>query len=355
MGAHPNAPSSVIQDGQEAPLHRFIAKDPEAVLGPRVQAKFGDELPFLFKILAAGSVLSIQCHPNAEQARAGFQREEALGIARDAKTRSYKDPHPKPELIVALTDFTAMKGFRPYAEVLAFLETLGIRALLLPEPPDTEPEGLQAILANMLRLDGEAKAAILVRLRELFEGQSAAPLGEPPFSWIPRLMAEHPEDLSVLSPLLLHGVELKPGEALYLPAGELHAYVEGLGLELMRSSDNVLRGGLTPKHIDIDELMRILVFRSSPPEILLPVEGASQIPSYPTPAEAFRLSVLEPGEGHRHQPSGPEILLALRGSVQLRRGGTHLTLAPGESALAFFDGPPLECSGDGELAIASVP
>src|SRR6266540_2262539 len=247
IGAHPQAPSRLAAvpgplgrdgvPGGPRTLDALIRSAPEAMLGPEAVRRWAGELPLLMKMIAAAEPLSIQCHPNREQALAGFAREDAEGLPRDAPQRNYRDPNHKPELVVALTRFVGLKGFRPVEEIAR-----GLGSLEVPE--------LRA-------------AAGAARRR----GDDAA------FSWMERLHAKYPGDIGVFAPLLLNLFELAPEDGLFLSAGELHAYLEGTAIEVMASSDNVLRGGLTPKHVDVPELLAVGAFRPSPPVVLRPVPG----------------------------------------------------------------------------------
>ena len=256
IGAHPSAPSQVVTDGRRISLDELVAAEPEAVLGPSVAARFGPRLPLLAKLLAAGEPLSIQAHPDARLAREGFERENARGIALDAERRCYRDTHAKPELLCALEPFEALCGLRAPEEIRARAAQLGAPgASGLVAAALAEPAPLAALLAALLRLPPERCAHLVAEAALAAAGSRDAGL-----AWIPRLHAFHPGDPGVLAPLFLHYVRLAPGEAIFLPAGNLHTYLHGTGVEVLANSDNVLRGGLTPKHVDVPELLRVLDF-----------------------------------------------------------------------------------------------
>jgi mannose-6-phosphate isomerase len=321
MGAHPIAPSRV---NGESLLAR-IEREPEKTLGRPVLEAFGPRLPFLFKVLAAERPLSLQAHPTAEQARAGFAREEAAGIPRHAPNRNYKDASHKPELVCALTPFDALCGFRPVEESRAIFEAIGGPALA-PFRAILGRGALREAFAWLVEL-AEPSAVIA----ETLEGCSRVAGFEGSRSWAARLAELHPHDVGVVSSLLLHHVRLEPGEALHLPAGNLHAYLHGVGIEIMASSDNVLRGGLTEKHVDVPELLSVLDFRARPLEVLRPVrEGVEEV--WPTPAREFRLSRVAVDGAVELATRGPEILLCTAGALaQIPRGGSVFVPASQQS------------------------
>ncbi|MGW7294299.1 mannose-6-phosphate isomerase, class I [Streptomyces xiamenensis] len=345
MGAHPGAPSRLNRGDGPRTLGETITADPESELGPRALAAFGPRLPFLLKVLAAGSPLSLQVHPSRSQAQRGFADEERRGVPLDAPHRNYKDANHKPELICALTPFEGLCGFRPAARAAALLEGLGIDelkpyALTLRSRP--AGEALREVLTGLLGADRTTLAATVdraARAAERLGGDYA------PYAGIAR---HHPGDPGVLAAMLLHHVTLRPGEALYLGAGVPHAYLSGLGVEIMANSDNVLRCGLTPKHVDIPELLRVVRFEPTDAGVLRPEPGPGGEEVYPAPIDEFRLSryVLDAdagsdtgtdtGSGARTIPAGgPQILLCAHGTVTLRSDApesAELTLRPGRSA-----------------------
>jgi mannose-6-phosphate isomerase len=317
MGAHPIAPSRV---NGESLLAR-IERDPRSILGDAVYEAFGARLPFLFKVLAAELPLSLQAHPTAEQARAGFEREERLGIARNAPNRNYKDREHKPELVCALTELDALCGFRPLEEARALFDAIGAASgskALAPLRELLRTGTMREAFAWLVEL-AEPRPVIVdtlagcERMNGGFEGSR---------SWAARLAELHPNDVGVVCSLLLHHVRLAPGEALYLPAGNLHAYLRGVAIEIMASSDNVLRGGLTEKHVDVPELLSVLDFSTGPLSVLRPVQrGAEEV--WETPAREFRLSRVTVDGAVELTTRGPEILLCTSGTLaQIARGGS---------------------------------
>ena len=303
MGAHPKASSFVNYNGQWLPLTELIARYPREILGNDVALAFGNKLPYLFKVLAAAKPLSIQAHPSLNQAKEGFARETDLGIDLDAPNRNYKDDNHKPECICALSPFWAMSGFRNIPDILAMLGKncpvgLAAELELLKKHPDSE--GLKRFFTNLMTMDSQRQKRVVeeaVRNAHRYSEEDSA------FHWMTRLSNEYPSDIGILAPLLLNLIELKPGEALFLPAGELHAYLEGVGLELMANSDNVLRGGLTPKHIDVPELLKVLSFKPRPVNILEAVKKNKNERVYASAADEFVLTVVSASAGSPYQSS----------------------------------------------------
>lgn len=320
MGAHPSAPSRVATRDAVEPLDSFIARDPAAVLGEAVAARFSGTLPFLFKVIASAEPLSIQAHPNLAQARAGFDRENRRGLALDDPARCYRDQNHKPELICALGAFRALNRFRDPSEVADRFSALGVPALeraVAALCASRHRRGLAAFFETLWTLDSTSRqlaiAGAIDWARPRADRDTAA-------HWVMELSARYPGDIGALAPLLLNVVELSPGESMYLPAGELHTYLEGVGLEIMASSDNVLRGGLTVKYVDIPELLRTLTFDSGPVERLRPQAIGPGEAHYPTASEEFELSVTEvrPGAGRvARSVRAIEILLCTRGRGRL--------------------------------------
>ncbi len=350
MGAHPKA-SSTLPDGQC--LDDYIRHDPQAVLGASASS-FELRLPFLFKILAAARPLSIQCHPNLEQARAGFAAENAAGLPLDAANRNYRDANHKPELIVALEEFWALKGFRSPQEIRRLLQLAEVTSLdPIVQLLDRE-EGLAEFFRALMTIADDTKRAALA---ELSAGVSKLPEAES--RWTRELLTQYPEDIACAAALVLQLVKLQAGQGLYLRAGELHAYLQGTGLEIMANSDNVLRGGLTPKHVDVDELMRVLNFEHHPPQVLeaTPRAGgtASRLQTYATPCREFTLSAVQLREdlAYEHALDSATIFLSLRGNTEFRWPSQRLSLAQGGVAFASADTGSIEMLGSAELWIAS--
>jgi mannose-6-phosphate isomerase len=356
LGAHPAAPAQ-LQGEREVPLDAWIRADPEGVLGAPVVERFGAELPFLLKVLAAAEPLSIQAHPDAAQARAGFARENAAGLALDAPERCYRDPHPKPELICALTPFRALNRFREperIAEGIAALAGSELGSLLAPLRARPDREGLAAFLEGWLAFEPAARERLLA---EIATRAGRADPGDPALAELCRLARDHPGDPGVLAPLFLNWVELAPGEAMFLPPGELHSYLGGTGIVLMASSDNVLRGGLTRKHVDVPELLATLSFASGPVERLRPEVFDRLESRYRTLTEEFALSLLRLRSGEVWRSPlrrGVEILLCTEGRIELSAGSHSLALARGGSAIAPAATGNYRATGEGVVYRAAV-
>jgi len=358
IGAHPRAPSRLAQGPGSGTLDRVIQDDPVGLLGPEVCERFGNELPFLLKVLAAAEPLSIQAHPDQEQARRGWARENAEGVPLEAPHRNYRDPNHKPELVCALGPFTALRGFRPFDEIARNLEPIALpelRAEISRLARERSPAALRSLFARLMTLDPEEKRPVLDRALTEARRRAAA---HADWDWVLRLQRRYPSDVGILSPLYLNLLVLAPEEGLYLPAGELHTYLEGTALEVMANSDNVLRGGLTPKHVDVPELLSTLAFEAHPPEILRPVEEAPGERVYRTPAREFELAILraEPGRAYSSGPNrGVGILLGLAGEPVLEAAGQRAALGRGRSLFLPASTPSYVIEGDGRVCSARVP
>ncbi|MGA5503340.1 mannose-6-phosphate isomerase, class I [Streptomyces umbrinus] len=345
MGAHPGAPSRTLR----GPLTEVIDEAPEKELGPAAVAKFGPRLPFLLKLLAAGAPLSLQVHPDLAQAKEGYEDEERRGVPIDAPHRNYKDANHKPELICALTEFDGLCGFRAPAEAADLLAALDVDSLkpyvdLLHAHP--EEAALREVLTAVLSADREQMAATVTEAAAACArlGGAHAPYAD--------LAHHYPGDPGVIAAMLLNHVRLQPGEALFLGAGVPHAYLNGLGVEIMANSDNVLRCGLTPKHVDVPELLRIVRFEASDPGVLRPEASPDGEEVYETPIDEFRLSryaLVAGAPVHDLTLGTPQILLCTAGSVQ---AGEH-ALGPGRSVFVPA-GEKAEVSGDGTVFRATV-
>ncbi|ESN54287.1 mannose-6-phosphate isomerase [Enterobacter sp. MGH 16] len=348
MGAHPKS-SSKIEDasGQARSLRDVIDGDKAALLGDKVAQRFG-ELPFLFKVLCADQPLSIQVHPNKQASEIGFAKENAAGIPLDAAERNYKDPNHKPELVFALTPFLAMNAFREFSEIISLLQPVaGANNAIAHFLENPNAEALSQLFASLLNMQGEEKSHALAVLKAALESQQ----GEP---WETiRLIAQfYPDDSGLFSPLLLNVVKLNPGEAMFLFAETPHAYLQGVALEVMANSDNVLRAGLTPKYIDIPELVANVKFVAKPAAELLtqPVKNGAEL-DFPIPVEdfAFSLHDLSQTETTIAQESAA-ILFCVEGEATLHKGEQRLVLKPGESAFVAANESPVSVSGTGRLA-----
>lgn len=355
IGAHPRAPSRVAVPGGPSGLDALVRSAPEAMLGRATAHRWAGELPLLMKIIAAAEPLSIQCHPNTDQALAGFARENEQGLPLDSPLRNYRDPHHKPELVAALTRFVGMKGFRPVDEIAGGLGALRVPELTARLAAIEHPEGLRRLLAWLWSLPAEEKTSLVgraVAAATLRQGE------DPALAWMVRLQAKYPGDVGVLAPLLLNLIVLEPEDALFLPAGELHAYLEGTAIEVMASSDNVLRGGLTPKHVDVPELLAVGVFEPSPKGVLRPVQVSPTERVYRTPVEEFELSLLRIAPDAAFVSSsgrGPELLLGLQGSATITTDGASWPLGQGRSVFVPADVPSYRIEGEVLISRARVP
>ena len=336
LGAHPGDPSYLVGAAGRTSLLDALRVDPEGLLGPDRCAKWSGSLPYLLKVLAADEPLSLQAHPSSAQAAEGFARENAAGIPVDAPTRNYRDGSHKPELICALGEFHALVGFREVPQTLALLRALDVAELaphvaMLEAQPDAA--GLRASFTTWITLPQSvldravpALQAACVRLAQegsafVREARMALELSE-----------RYPGDAGVLAALLLNLVVLQPGEALYLPAGNLHAYLSGAGVELMANSDNVLRGGLTSKHVDVPELLRVLDFTPRTPPVLRGTADGGWL-RYDTDAAEFLLRRFD-GDGGAEvamPDGGPRILLCTAGSALVRVAGDERVLRRGQA------------------------
>ncbi|MFC9952140.1 mannose-6-phosphate isomerase, class I [Streptomyces prasinus] len=345
MGAHPGAPSRTGRGS----LAEVVAAGPERELGVATVAKFGPRLPFLLKLLAAGAPLSLQVHPDLDQAKAGYADEERRGVPADAAHRTYKDANHKPELVCALTEFDGLCGFREPLRAAELLDALGVDSLkpyvdLLHARP--EEAALREVLTAILTADRDEMARTVTEAAAACDrlGGDHAPYAA--------IAHHYPGDPGVIAAMLLNHVRLQPGEALYLGAGVPHAYLNGLGVEIMANSDNVLRCGLTPKHVDVPELLRIVRFEPRDPGVLRPEAAPDGEELYDTPTDEFRLSrYVLPAGGTTHDLTldTPQILLCTAGSVH---AGEH-ELTPGTSVFVPA-GEKAEVSGTGTLFRATV-
>jgi mannose-6-phosphate isomerase len=347
MGAHPSAPSGIERDGNRTTLQAVIAADPATELGTDAAARFGDRLPFLLKVLAASNALSIQVHPSREQAEVGFREENERGLAPGAAGRNYVDDWPKPEVLCALTPFEVLAGMRTTKDAAGLfdaLDALGVPSLA-PLAADLAaaagPRVLTDVLARVLSWPASQRSALIAAVVDACERLAA---GTGPYAAAcaatARLASEHPGDMGIVASLLLRHAVLQPGQAVFLPAGGLHAYLHGTGIELLANSDNVVRAGLTGKHIDVPELLKL-----TDPAVDVPLVGPRPLGNgvfvYDSPAPEFRLYRAELGSVEVTLPvGGPRLVLCTEGSVSLRDAtGSMLKAARGESCfLSAADG-----------------
>ncbi|MEE2521627.1 mannose-6-phosphate isomerase, class I [Pseudarthrobacter sp. J75] len=353
IGAHPDSPSvAVLADGSQEPLDALISSDPRHFLGDQSVQEFGPRLPFLAKILAADTPLSLQVHPSLEQAREGFKKENDAGVPTGAPYRNYRDDNHKPEMIFALTDFEALCGFRPASEtreIFAYLARLVAESgqdvppllggLIADLSAANEATALRAAFQRIIAGGEEVTSATALAVEALeaarAAGASAVAGLQPAFDTVLNLNELYPGDPGVLNSLLLNRISLSPGEAVYLPAGKVHAYLKGLGVEVMAASDNVLRGGLTPKHIDVPELLKTIRFESVAVPRLETVATVLGQELYQPPFREFQLQRIELAPGSAPVPlaqAGAAVLIVASGSVFLDSPKGDLKLERGESA-----------------------
>jgi mannose-6-phosphate isomerase len=343
MGAHPSAPSGVERAGTRTTLDAVIAANPAGELGAECAARFGGRLPFLLKVLAAEKALSIQVHPSREQAGAGYLAENERGLAPGDKSRNYVDDWPKPEILCALTPFEILAGMRTTADAAALLRALAVSELAplateLANAPDQA--ALSVALATILTWPAAVRGALVGDVVAACE-RIAARGGEyaAACAATARLAGEHPGDLGIVASLLLRHAVLRPGEAVFLPAGGLHAYLHGAGVELLANSDNVVRAGLTAKHVDVPELLKLTDPAVDVP-VIEPRPLGSGVSVYDSPAPEFRLYRAELGPGEVTLPGGgARIVLCVDGVGTLRASSGRLKVARGESCyLSAADG-----------------
>ncbi|WP_330249997.1 mannose-6-phosphate isomerase, class I [Nocardia sp. NBC_00565] len=340
FGAHPADPAYVRLENSTRSLLELVAADPERELGT-VALEFGGRLPFLLKILAAEEPLSLQAHPSSAQAHAGFERENRARVPLQSPMRNYRDENHKPELVVALDRFEALAGFREprrTVELLRALDVPGLRSYadLLAAQPDSA--GLRTLFTTWITLPQHVLAMLLP---QVLDGcvRYLSSKGNRQFIAEARTTLElaeaYPGDAGVLAALLLNRLTLEPGQGLFLAAGNLHAYLRGLGVEIMANSDNVLRGGLTPKHVDVPELLRVLDFEPIELPVVLPEPAGDGSVRYRTPAPEFALRRFDLTAGSGQVPltsAGPGIVLCTAGTARLLQGGTSLVLERGAAA-----------------------
>lgn len=365
MGAHPKSPSYVNVDGASSALNLLIEENPVMMLGAETAEKFSVRLPFLFKVLSAKTPLSIQSHPSKKQAEAGWAKENALKIALDASERNYKDDNHKPELVYALTPYHALNGFRSIDEIIFLWEGLNITdeniSLALNQlVKDPTSKGLKAfyqqimISTNVKSLVAEIVLSCtdLLLIPELNETKRTA------YQAVLELNNFYENDIGVLSGILLNYIVLQPNEAMYLTAGTLHAYLKGTALELMANSDNVLRGGLTPKHVDIDELMNTIHFEPLSYEHLKfsAVQKNQYTQVYQPPIPDFKLSVINLTDSHtsiENFSNSADILFVISGEAEISCDNFKQTLKVGESIFIPASVSLFQIEGTGRFAIAS--
>ena len=351
LGAHPDDPS-VLSSG--VALDKAIAAEPEAMLGAAVAQRFGARLPFLMKVLAADANLSLQAHPTMEQAEAGYTAEEAAGVPKDDPTRTFKDPYHKPEMIVAVTTLEALCGFRPVEESLHCLAKLQLPELK-PTIAALARGGLRAAIPQLLALSEKRRTslvdAVAVRARTFVEAHDPEFINT--YRWAATLAESYPGDAGVVISLMCNHLKLAPGEAMFLPAGNLHAYLAGAGVEVMASSDNVLRAGLTTKHVDLAALIEVVDFTDAKIPVLHPVLGPGGL-RYRVPVEDFDLTRVQLDDGTGVLTTrGPQVALCFEGRAVLASADGELVVEQGQAAFVPA-GAPVTASGPAVLYRATT-
>lgn len=352
MGVHPAGCSIAINpQGEAIELDQLIKNNPLAMLGEQTYQKFAG-LPYLFKILSAKEPLSIQVHPQLTQAQAGFIRENQLGIPLDSPNRNYKDANHKPELIYAITPFLAMNGFRPIKEILSFFDQLTvpiIKPYLAKLRQNQTAIGLKQFFHTLLTLNKADKQQAIIDLLASIQSSTHRP-----FTIIKSMVEKYPDDCGVFAPLILNVIELTPGQAMFLNAQTPHAYLKGTGLEIMANSDNVLRAGLTNKHIDIEELFNNTIFNSIPLTnlITVPVQKNNKI-CFPVPVDDFAFEIIiSQSQPLQQTTQSGEILLCVEGEIVISTEFDHFTLNVGEAVFVAYSAKWFSYQGKGILARA---
>ncbi|GAB2598439.1 putative mannose-6-phosphate isomerase ManA [Paractinoplanes abujensis] len=344
LGAHPGDPATVAGPDGPVSLEALIADDPKGQLGGPVLESFGPRLPYLLKVLAAETPLSLQAHPDPEYAKLAYARQEAdPGLP-----RNYTDPHHKPEMLVALTPFEALCGFRPPADAADEIASFGLESLA-PVVEALRGGDLRTAVQTLLTWPEDNRGELIAAVAESGRSELAT-----------HLAGHYPGDPGVLVALLLNHVRLAPGEAIWMPAGNMHAYLKGLGVELMAASDNVLRGGLTPKRVDVGELLNVLRFEVLEDPILPSTEVAPGVTTWKVPVPDFELFRIEL-DGTRAPAEvpagGPRIVLGVSGDTYVGEAvdGTPVALTAGTAAYAPADAGRIKVAGQGQLFVAAVP
>lgn len=358
MGAHPVSPSRLTPGGES--LAAFIGENPEKTLGNDSIRQFGPELPFLFKILSAASPLSLQAHPGKLQAIKGFKKENDSGIPLSSPLRNYKDDKHKPEVLLALTDFTALCGFRKIEETLRLFDLISLPQLYEPREFLRQTREYPAFFGSLLGFSRDSCADCLSEIRQRLHSRDLTNLpdyADRTFALLTKTIDLFPDDVGALAPLYLNIVDLSPGDALYLPEGILHSYIEGTGLELMANSDNVLRGGLTAKHIDQNELLAVIAPNPYIPEILQ-AQTQDGIQRYMTEATEFELSAIRKNRKNGQYSFiavGPSIIIGEAGTIILRSEAESFTVSQGSTVFIPATGGRIIVEGLGNCYRASLP
>lgn len=367
MGAHASAPS-VILDETPAPLDTWINSQSDKVLGKEVSDRFSAQLPYLFKVLSARSPLSIQSHPSKSQAEAGWNRENLQGIPLSAPNRSYKDDNHKPELVYALTQYHALNGFREINDIVDLCESLecsDLNHIVAPLKNDGSEGSLKKFYSELLHCSDQKNlvTSVINSCVKKSESVNLDRKHSAAFNLILKLHHYYPYDIGILGPLFLNYVVLSPGEAMFLKSGTLHAYIQGTALELMANSDNVIRGGLTPKYIDKDELLETVNFEPLKSDnILLKPNQIDRIRTkYNAGCKDFSLSIVDLSDQHfsvdssyEFSSTSADIIFSIDGDLTLSADRSEpLELKRGQSCFVTAEVGKLTIQGQGKVAIAS--
>ncbi len=367
MGAHPSAPSELIMDvsnektDTNIPLNKYIAHQPKAAMGKLYQ-RYRRKLPFLLKVLAAEKALSIQAHPNKYQASVGYRFEQSAKIPISSALRNYKDDNHKPELLCALTEFVAMAGFRKYKDIVMLFRAFCIDSFFSSFTDfalDPHNVSFRRLLHEILEADTIKKNKIIDRLsfecdqQDIFAENDSDIIKQSRY-WVNNLLSEFHNDIGVIFPLLLNIITLRPFEAIFISAGIMHAYLSGSGIEIMANSDNVLRGGLTPKHIDVFELMSTISFKPHKPKIIKAKKCAGFY-NFQTVIEDFKLSYVKLSGKDDYELcfANSQILFCYSGTAEIKRGENTMIISKGESVFLNAEDMKVVITGCGILFIAS--
>ena len=358
MGAHPSGSSLIRTKGGWEGLSGLIKKYPDEILGKNCAKKYGGELPFLFKVIAASEPLSIQAHPNRTMAKKGFKRENRLGIPLDSFRRNYKDENHKPECVCALTDFEALCGFRNISETVFLLKKAcpgTLKKQINELKNNTNPSGLKSFFISVMTMDNDRKKSVV---SEAFRNAGIFADENPAFKWVSVIAGKYPLDIGAIAPLFLNYVYLEPGQAMFIQTGQLHTYLEGIALELMADSDNVIRGGLTPKHVDVQELLNIVKFKRLKTWIILPEKNRNES-IYETPAGEFVLSAINVTNSETYnspEKRSVEIILCIEGRAVIAGSeDDKFNMAKGKSVIIPASVKKYSISGKATLYKAAVP
>ena len=351
LGIHAGGPASIEVNQQAVLLSDAIATDPKAALSEPVFNHFGG-LPYLFKILDVKDMLSIQVHPTKEYAKVAFEKEEAAGIALNAPNRNYKDTNHKPEIMLAMSEFWLLHGFKSEAKILETLENIAEFQVLVPLYKSEGLKGLYQFLMEMEQAQVDSLLSPVVK-RALRNKQEGKVDRNAPDWWVAKLYENAagilPIDKGVFSIYLFNIVCVMPGQGIFQDAGVPHAYLEGQNVELMANSDNVLRGGLTPKHIDVEELIHNIKFESIEPVIIEGTKPCLGESVYPAPVQDFGIAsiTLDGSNSYSYEAESMDMFLVVEGGCVVNN---QMTIKTGE-AFVVFPGNKLNIHTSGKTLI----